>query len=121
MFIAPSCLGGASPTGIVSCDRLVAEVMAQPRYDDARRTFRIVDNGSAHRGDRSRDRLREQYPRPLLAHGPVHARWLNQIEICFSIVQLKVLTPNDFPSLDAVAERLLAFQRSYETIARPFE
>jgi len=51
----------------------------------------------------------------------VHASWLNQIEIYFSIVQRKVLTPNDFPSLAAVEERLLAFQTHYETIACPFE
>jgi hypothetical protein len=47
--------------------------------------------------------------------------WLNQIEIYFSIVQRKVVTPNDFRSLAAVRERLLAFQRYYEALARPFE
>jgi hypothetical protein len=54
-------------------------------------------------------------------HGPVHASWLNQIEIYFSIVQRKALTPNDFPSLQAVAERLESFERYYESIAQPFE
>ena len=54
-------------------------------------------------------------------HGPVHASWLNQIEIYFSIVQRKVLTPNDFPDLNAVAERLVDFQYYWETAARPFE
>jgi hypothetical protein len=29
-------------------------------------------------------------------HTPVHASWLNQVEIYFSIIQRKVLTPNDF-------------------------
>ncbi len=62
-----------------------------------------------------------QHPRLVLVHGPVHASWLNQIEIYFSIVQRKVLTPNDFASLSAVAERLLAFERYYETLAQPFE
>ena len=66
-------------------------------------------------------RLQAQHPRLVLVHGPVHASWLNQIEIYFSIVQRKVLTPNDFPSLAAVAERLLAFERYYETLAQPFE
>ena len=47
--------------------------------------------------------------------------WLNQIEIYFSIVQRKVLTPNDFPCLEAVAQRLASFERYFETIARPFE
>jgi hypothetical protein len=54
-------------------------------------------------------------------HGPIHASWLNQIEIYFSIVQRKVLTPNDFPDLPAVAQRLAQFERYYESIAHPFE
>lgn len=61
------------------------------------------------------------HPRLVPVHGPVHASWLNQIEIYFSIVQRKVLTPNDFPCLEAVAERLANFERYFESIARPFE
>ena len=57
----------------------------------------------------------------MLVHLPVHASWLNQVEIYFSVVQRKVLTPNDFPSLAAVAQRLLEFQSYYEQIAKPFE
>jgi hypothetical protein len=56
-----------------------------------------------------------------LVHAPVHASWLNQIEIYFSIVQRKVLTPNDFPDLNALAARLLDFQYYWETTARPFQ
>jgi len=108
-------------TGIAPFDRLVAQVMAVPPYAEARRVFWIVDNGSAHRGLRAVARLQAQHPRLVLVHGPVHASWLNQIEIYFSIVQRKVLTPNDFVSLSAVAERLLAFERFYETLATPFE
>ncbi len=54
-------------------------------------------------------------------HGPVHASWLNQIEIYFSIIQRKVFTPNDFPSLATLAERLAAFARYYEQITTPFQ
>jgi hypothetical protein len=57
----------------------------------------------------------------VLVHGPVHASWLNQIEIYFSVLQRKVLTPNDFASLPALAQRILAFQLHYQRIARPFE
>ena len=46
---------------------------------------------------------------------------LNQVEIYFSIVQRKVLTPNDFPCREAVAERLADFERYFESIAHPFE
>ena len=56
-----------------------------------------------------------------LIHGPIHASWLNQIEIYFSILQRKALTPNDFPSLAALEERILSFQKYYEEIAKPFE
>ena len=108
-------------TGLAPFDRLVAQVMGQPPYSEARRVFWIVDNGSSHRGQAARKRLQEKYPRLVLVHGPVHASWLNQIEIYFSIVQRKVLTPNDFVCLQAVEERLLTFQERYESIARPFE
>jgi hypothetical protein len=80
-----------------------------------------VDNGSSHRGQASVRRLTTAHPRLVPVHGPVHASWLNQIEIYFSIVQRKVLTPNDFPCLKAVAERLATFERYFEGIARPFE
>jgi hypothetical protein len=95
--------------------------MKQPPYHDARRVLWVVDNGSPHRGERSVARLQSRYRNLVLVHGPVPASWLNPIEIYFSIVQRKVLTPNDFPSLSAVEDRLLAFERYYEAIARPFE
>lgn len=108
-------------TGIEPFHRLVEQVMTRPPYNDARRVFWIVDNGSSHRGQSSVTRLKEQFPRLTLVHGPVHASWLNQIEIYFSIIQRKVLTPNDFPSLDRLAERLLDFQYYWESVAKPFE
>lgn len=108
-------------SGIAAFDRLVDQVMTQEPYAGARRVFWIVDNGSSHRGPRSVARLQGRYPNLVLVHGPVHASWLNQIEIYFSIIQRKALTPNDFPSLEAVAQRLLAFERHYESIATPFE
>ncbi len=94
---------------IAPFDRLVEQVMTRPPYHDARRVFWIVDNCSAHRGAWAVQRLKDQYPQLTLIHAPVHASWLNQVEIYFSIVQRKVLSPNDFPSLDALAERLLDF------------
>ena len=51
---------------------------------------------------------------------PTHACWLDQAEICFSILQRKALTPNDFISLDQIRERPTAFETRYNTIARPF-
>lgn len=108
-------------TGIVPFNRLVEQVMTQPPYNRARRVFWIVDNGSSHRGEASVQRLQQRYPRLVLVHGPVHASWLNQIEIYFSIVQRKVLTPNHFDNLQALSQRLLRFQDYWETIAQPFQ
>ena len=107
--------------GIDPFDRLVEQVMTRPPYHDARRVFWIVDNCSAHRGVRAVERLRNRYSQLTLVHAPIHASWLNQIEIYFSIVQRKVLTPNDFPDLNSVAERLLNFQYYWEDKAKPFE
>ena len=60
-------------------------------------------------------------PNIILVHTPVHASWLNQVETYFSIIQRKVLTPNDFSSLTAVKNRLLSFQERYEQSAKPFQ
>jgi DDE superfamily endonuclease len=92
-----------------------------PPYSEARTVFWIMDNGSSHRGQACVERLTQAHPRVVPVHGPVHASWLNQIEIYFSIVQRKALTPNDFSCLEAVAERLSNFERYYESIAQPFE
>jgi hypothetical protein len=110
-----------SQNGIAPFDRLVEQVMTRPPYNDARRVFWIVDNCSAHRGAKAVERLRNLYPRLVLVHAPVHASWLNQVEIYFSIIQRKVLTPNDLTDLNALAERLLDFQYYWENTARPFE
>ena len=117
--------GRCEPTsGIDPFDRLVAQVIGIEPYASARRVFLIVDNGSSHRGQRSVARLAAKWPRSpelILIHLPIHASWLNQVEIYFSIVQRKVLTPNDFADLPAVEQRLLAFERHYEQIAQPFQ
>jgi hypothetical protein len=110
-----------SANGIAPFDRLVEQVMTRPPYNEARRVFWIVDNGSAHRGSKAVCRLQQQFPNLTLVHGPVHASWLNQIEIYFSILQRKVLSPNDFPNLDNLAERILDFQAYWQTAAKPFQ
>ncbi len=98
--------------------------MNEEPYLSARRVFWVVDNGSSHRGQAAVERLARTWPRRpelILVHLPIHASWLNQVEIYLSIVQRKVLEPNDFDDLAAVEERLLAFQRHYQEIAQPFE
>ena len=83
--------------------------------------FWVVDNGSSHRGQAAIDRLATQFPNAVMVHTPVHASWLNQIEIFFSIVQRKVVTPNDFTDLGVVENRLANFEDRYNQVARPFK
>ena len=108
-------------TGIAPFERLVAQVMGQEPYRSARRVFWIMDNGSAHRGKRCLARLRQRWPSIVAVHTPVHASWLNQIEIYFSVLQRKVLTPNAFTTLAELQDRLMRFQEHYAAVARPFE
>lgn len=108
-------------TGIEPFRRLVRQVMSQQPYAGAQRVFWVVDNGSSHRGAASIQRLSDDWPNAHLVHLPIHASWLNQVEIYFSIIQRKVLSPNDFMSLDQLQERLLDFQCRYEQAAKPFQ
>src|SRR4051794_1285437 len=108
-------------TGIEPFGRLVEQVMSTEPYASARRVFWIVDNGSSHAGRASVERIRQAWPTARLIHLPIHASWLNQIELYFSIVQRKALTPNDLGSLDELAQRLLSFGAHYRQIASPFE
>jgi hypothetical protein len=111
----------APKDGIEPFDALVEQFMSQHPYSRAQRVFLVLDNGSAHRGQRSIDRLQGAWPNLIVMHTPVHASWLNQAEIYFSVVQRKVLTPNDFHDLDTLERHLLAFARRYEQIAAPFQ
>ena len=107
-------------TGIDPFMELAEEVMTQQPYASAKRVFWIVDNGSSHRGQKAIDRLARRFPNAVMVHTPVHASWLNQVEIFFSIVQRKVVSPNDFTDLDQVQYRLAAFERRYNATAQPF-
>jgi hypothetical protein len=106
--------------GIAAFDRLVRQVMTKEPYRSARRVFWIVDNGSDHRGKASIKRLQKHWRNLILVHTPVHASWLNQVEIYHSIIQRKVLAPNDFENTAEVARTLNEFEHHYNQIAEPF-
>lgn len=108
-------------TGIQSYRKLVDLVMQQEPYRSARRVFWITDNGSSHRGESSVKRLSEWYSNAIQIHTPVHASWLNQVEIFFSILQRKLLTPNDYPDLQTLEKSILQFQDIYNEIGKPFK
>ena len=114
----------AKPNGLATRpypDALVAQVMEQRPYASAPRVFWVVDNGSSHRGAAAAERLAARWPNLILVHLPVHASWLNQIEIVFSILQRKVLRPNTAESLFDLEDTILAFQERYQQHATLFQ
>ncbi|MGH3785679.1 MAG: hypothetical protein ACRDRG_03825 [Pseudonocardiaceae bacterium] len=61
------------------------------------------------------------FPNAVMVHTPVHASWLNQVEVYFSVTQRKVVSPNDFTTPDQVEQRLAKFEQRYNATARPFQ
>ena len=115
-------IGHCAPsTGIAPFTALAAKVMTREPYASARRVFWIVDNGSSHRGWTAAARLSEAFPNAVMIHPPVHASWLNQIEIYFSVVQRKLLTPDHAANLNVLAEQVSAFEARYNQAAQPFD
>jgi transposase len=108
-------------TGIVPFTALIDQVMTTEPYASARRVFWLVDNGSSHKGWTAATRLNDAYPNATMIHLPVHASWLNQVEIYFSVLQRKLLTPDDVDDLATLAERIAAFEQRYNTAAAPFD
>ncbi len=114
-------------TGIEPFGRLVEQVMEHPEYRTpcARpgvrsRVFWVVDNGSSHRGAASVKRMSGAYPNAILVHLPVNASWLNQVEVYFSMLQRKVLTPNDSANLQELELRIGLYEELTNREPRPF-
>lgn len=80
-----------------------------------------VDNGAWHRNWAAAARMSDAYPNAHMVHLPVHASWLNQVEVYFSVLQRKALVPDDFEDLDEAAAAVLAFEKHYNAVARPFD
>jgi transposase len=108
-------------TGIKPFTALVNQVMATEPYTSARRVFWVVDNGASHRNWAAAARLNDAWPNAQMVHLPVHASWLNQIEIYFSVIQRKLLVPDDFADLPTLARQILAFEDRYNAAATPFD
>lgn len=111
----------APTTGVVPFVNLVTQVMTSEPNASAKRVFWIVDNGSSHLGKTAIDRLAKAFPNAVMVHAPVQASWTNQIEIFFSVVQRKVVAPDDFTDLDQIRDRLRAFEDRYNATAQPFQ
>lgn len=107
-------------TGIEPFGNFVAFVMQQEPYASAERVFWIMDGGPSHHPSTAPARLQAAHANLIAVHLPTHASWLNQIEIYFSIVQRKALTPMDAPDKTAVTNRIMGFQEHYDRTAQPF-
>jgi len=108
-------------TGTRPFTALVDQVMATEPYASAKRVFWVVDNGASHRNWAAAARMSDAYPNAHMVHLPVHASWLNQVEVYFSVLQRKALVPYDFEDLDEAAAAVLAFEKHYNAVARPFD
>jgi hypothetical protein len=107
-------------TGIEPFGQLVDQVMQQEPYHSARRVFWIVDGGPSHHPNTAPTRLQKAYGNLILVHVPTHASWLNQVELYFSILTRKALTPMDLAERTIVKERILGFESRYNLQAKPF-
>ena len=108
-------------TGIEPFGRLVQQVMERPAYASAERVFWVVDNGSSHRGEAAMRRMSRAYPNAILVHLPVHASWLNQVEVYFALLQRKVLTPNDSTDLHELESRIKLYEELTNRQPKPFD
>src|SRR5262249_42282454 len=110
-----------SSAGIKPFTALVDQVMTAEPYASAKRVFWVVDNGASHRNWAAAARLSDAYPNAQMVHLPVHASWLNQVEVYFSVIQRKLLTPDDFEGPDELPAQTLAFEKHSNAAARPFD
>jgi hypothetical protein len=115
-------------TGIEPFGRLAEQVMGSPGYREPegrtglrRQVFWIADNGSSHRGAASARRMSQAHPDAVLAHLPVHASWLNQVEACFSMLQRKVLSPTDSANLEELELRISLYEELTNREPKPFD
>jgi hypothetical protein len=108
-------------TGLEPFGRLVEQVMIRPEYRSAGHVFWVADNGSSHRGEASVNRMRSAHANAILVHTPVHASWLNQVEIYFSLLQRKVLTPNDSTDLQELELRIKLYEELTNAHPKPFD
>lgn len=95
--------------------------MTSQPYASARPVIWVLDNGCSHRNWTAAARLSDAFPNAQIIHLPVHASWLNQIEIYFPVVQRKLLTPDDFANLADLAEKITVFQKRYNHASHPLD
>jgi hypothetical protein len=85
----------------------------------------ILDNGTTHAPKQLENWLQEQvrsnnWPLTIkVLWLPVNASWSDQIEIWFSVLQRKLLTPNHFNSVSELAQSIMEFIRCENLSPKP--
>jgi transposase len=79
----------------------------------------ILDNLSTHKP--KNDRWLTRHKNVHVHYTPTHASWLNQVEIWFSILQMKSLRGSTFTSAQQLRHHIDAFTEAYNADAQPFE
>jgi transposase len=80
----------------------------------------VLDNLSIHTAPEVRDWLRAQNGRVRFVFLPLHASWLNQIEIWFSVLERHVLARSSDVGYTERATRIRRFAAHWNRSARPF-
>lgn len=102
-------------------------VVPQATHRQVKEIRLILDHGPTHAPKQLQDWLADQqvkqaWPfRVQVVWLPKYASWLDQIEIWFSVLQRKALTPNHFVDLDALKERILDFIAHHNQTAKPIQ
>ncbi|MGI0071516.1 MAG: IS630 family transposase [Thermoplasmata archaeon] len=99
--------------------RFVDRVMAREPYRSAHRVYWVLDHGHSHHPATFGEWMAQRHPNALPVYTPTHSSWLNVIENYFSALTRKALTPNDFPTREALRERIQGFERWRNRAARP--
>jgi transposase len=103
---------------------LLAFMHALARRYEGRRVYVVWDNLNLHYDGRNArwTRFNQQHGRRFrFVYTPLHASWVNQVEVWFSILQRRILRYGSFDSVTALAHDVLGFVRHWNRAeARPF-
>jgi len=80
----------------------------------------VVDNLSIHSHPKVHEWLTTQQGRVRLEFLPLHASWLNQIELWFSVLERQCLKRASLTTFGGMAARISRFTRHWNQNARPF-
>lgn len=80
----------------------------------------VADNLSIHTHPNVKAWVRDQEGKVRIEFLPLHASWLNQIELWFSVLERQCLKRASVTSFRAMATRIISFTHRWNRTARPF-